>query len=125
MPKLIAIALAGAAGSLSRYWLGGWISHHLGPRFPFGTVGVNILGCFAIGLIGTLADEKFLISPTVRFPILIGFLAAFTTFSSFSYETWILVKDGEFLLGGLNVVGSLLGCFLGLALGVILGRLFG
>lgn len=121
--KLIMLAVAGAGGTLARYLLGGWAHQLLGASFPFGTLTVNVLGCTIIGLVGTLADERSLVSPELRFVILLGFLGAFTTFSSFTYETWALFRQGEILPSILNVVGSLLGCFVGLLVGVLLARL--
>lgn len=123
MLKFFILALSGAAGTLSRYALGGWVHQIFGSQFPFGTFLVNVAGCLAIGFLGTLADERQFFSPDMRTALLLGFLGAFTTFSSFAYETWAMLKDGEFLFAGLNIFGSLLVCLTGLFVGVILARL--
>lgn len=123
MLRLFILGVAGAAGTISRYLLGGWMHELFGAEFPYGTLIVNISGCLAVGFLGTLAEERFLTSPQVRTALLIGFLGAFTTFSSFAYETWNLFRDGEAMLAGLNVVASVLTCFVGLVIGVFLARL--
>ena len=122
--NLLLLALAGAAGTLSRYGLSLWTYQWLGSQFPYGTLLVNILGCFAIGLVGTLADERLILTSPIRLLLIVGFLGAFTTFSSFTYDAWILLKSGEFLRVGLNIFGTLIGCFIGLIAGVSLGRTF-
>ena len=123
MLKLFILGIAGAAGTISRYLLGGWTHQLFGAEFPYGTLVVNISGCLAIGFLGTLAEERFLISPQIRTALLIGFLGAFTTFSSFAYETWSMFKDGEMMMAGLNVLASVIICFVGLLIGVFLARL--
>lgn len=123
MVRLFILGFAGALGTISRYLLGGWIYTWLGSEFPYGTLIVNVSGSLAIGFLGTLADERFLLGSQVRLTILLGFLGAFTTFSSFTYETWNLLKDGEIFLAGCNLFGSLLACFIGLAVGIFAARL--
>ncbi|MBI2082280.1 MAG: fluoride efflux transporter CrcB [Deltaproteobacteria bacterium] len=122
MARLTLLAVAGAAGTLSRYLVGGLVHRFLGSEFPYGTLAVNLAGCCAIGFLGTIAEEKFLLSSAMRTTLLIGFLGAFTTFSSFAYETWGLFKESEYLLAGVNVAASFAGCFVGLLLGVLLAR---
>jgi CrcB protein len=113
MYRLLLIALAGALGSLARYWLSGWVARNFGETFPAGTLAVNLIGCFLIGLLYHLFEERFLIDPVLRTAILIGFLGALTTFSSYSLQTLTLLRDGELLLAGTyiavsNVAGLLL-----------------
>lgn len=122
--QLILLAFTGAIGTLSRYFLGNGVYTLLGTDFPYGTLVVNSLGCLIIGFIGTLADEYAFLTSENRFIIFVGLLGAFTTFSSFAYETWILFKNGQTLSAGVNVMGTLGVCFLGLILGVSLARLF-
>ncbi|MDO8519887.1 MAG: fluoride efflux transporter CrcB [Deltaproteobacteria bacterium] len=123
MAHAIILGLAGAAGTLSRYFLGGWVHQILGHGFPHGTLAVNVLGCIAIGFLGTLAEERSLFNPQLRTILILGFLGAFTTFSSFAYETWILMKSGTWLLAGTNVALSLIACFAGLFIGIFLARI--
>jgi len=121
--KVLLLSLGGALGALLRYGLGGAVYKITGTHFPFGTLAVNVLGCLAIGFLGVLYQEKFLFGPNVRLFLMIGVLGAFTTFSSFGYETWELMKASEWLKAGLNVFLSVALSFIGLWAGVIIGRL--
>jgi len=121
--KILLIALAGVAGTLARYYLAGAVHDLLGREFPFGTVAVNLLGCTLFGIVWTLADERALLSPQTRIILLVGFMGAFTTFSSFIFESAVLIRDQEYLKAAVNVVGqNILGysCFI---LGAACGRL--
>jgi CrcB protein len=115
------MAIAGVAGTLSRYWLQGLVQRHAGSVFPWGTLVVNMAGCFLFGLVWSLAEQRWTISSEVRTIILVGFMGAFTTFSSFAFETAQLMRDAEWLLAGVNVVSQnvcgIALLFLGLALG--------
>lgn len=121
--KFLILGIAGAFGTISRYLLDGFVHQILGPQFPYGTLTVNITGCLLIGFLGTLADEKFLFTPQWRLFLLLGFLGAFTTFSSFAYETWNLFKEDQFFLAGLNVCLNVVVCFVSLIAGVLSARL--
>lgn len=122
MLNIFILGIAGAAGTICRYLMGIWVTDHMKSPFFLGTVTVNVLGCLAIGLFGTLADEKSLLNPNLRNFIIIGFLGAFTTYSGFAYETWNLFKAGDFLHAGLNAALTFLLCFVGLGLGIVLAR---
>jgi CrcB protein len=111
MQKVLLIGLAGLAGTLFRYWLSGLVARHYGETFPWGTLVVNVVGCFLAGALYYLLEERFLVSPTLRSVLLIGLLGGFTTFSSFGLQTFTLLRDGEFALATLNVT---LSNFLGL-----------
>ena len=106
MSKLLLIGLAGFIGTLSRYWMSGVVARRYGETFPMGTLAVNLLGCFLVGLLFYLLEERFLINQIARTAVLIGFLGGFTTFSSFGLQTFTLVQDGEFGLGVLNITAS-------------------
>lgn len=123
MTKLILIALAGACGTLCRYWVSGAAYDLLGRDFPWGTWVVNILGCFLFGLIAILAEERGLVSAQTRLLILTGFMGAFTTFSTFIFESGGLLNDGQWLKLTLNVGGQNLVGFAALYLGIGLGRI--
>ena len=112
MQKWIMLVAGGVAGTASRYVLAGAVYRWLGTAFPYGTLAVNTLGCLAIGFLGTLADQKFLLKPESRVFWMVGLLGAFTTFSTLIYESWRLIQDGEVVLAGANLFGSLV---LGLA----------
>lgn len=106
MGKLLLIGLAGFIGTLSRYWLSGVVARRYGETFPMGTLVVNLVGCFLVGLLFYLLQERFLVNQTVRTVVLIGFLGGFTTFSSFGLQTFTLLQDGEFGLAALNILGA-------------------
>jgi CrcB protein len=113
MQKIILIALAGLVGTLLRYWLSGFLARQYGETFPWGTMAVNLIGCFVAGALFVLTEERFLVSPTIRTVILIGLLGGFTTFSAYGLQTFALLRDGEFGLAMLNVVTSnILGLFM-------------
>src|SRR5215467_7506782 len=100
------ILLCGGAGSLARYLVGSAISTRMGARFPWGTMAVNVTGCFLIGLIMALLTERWQPHPNWRLALVVGFLGGYTTFSSFEWETFAAVRGGGFWLGLVNVVGS-------------------
>jgi CrcB protein len=106
MLKTVLIGLAGLVGTLFRYWLSGFVARQYGETFPWGTMAVNLVGCFLAGAVFYLTEERFLISPTTRTIILIGLLGGFTTFSSYGLQTFTLLRDGEFGLATLNVAAS-------------------
>ena len=116
------IALFGALGCLARYYLSGWIYGLLGRSFPYGTFFVNILGAFLIGLIMEFALRSTLVSPNLRIGLTVVFLGGLTTFSTFSYETFRLLEDGEVLIATGNVLVSVLVCLAFTWLGIIAAR---
>ncbi len=124
MEKLGLIGIGGFAGSVFRYLMQGLIHKWTGPGFPYGTFVVNILGCFFIGLIMTLSEERFLISQNLRIFLTVGLLGGFTTFSSFSYESYSLFQQGEYLYVAFNTWGSIIFGLLATWCGAVLARLF-
>ena len=114
----------GGIGASARYWLSGAVYRLLPINFPYGNLFVNITGCFAIGLIMTLMEERFLAEPSLRIFLTIGILGGFTTFSSFSYETIALFRDAEILRASLNIGASVFGCLAATTLGMYFGRIF-
>lgn len=121
--KLLIVGLGGFAGAVARYTLGGWIQNRLGPAFPYGTLVINVSGCFAIGLFATLALRLGWSDPW-RLLIAIGFLGAFTTFSTFEYETIQLVADGaRYQAALLNVFVSITAGFAAVWAGIVVARL--
>jgi len=113
MPRIIWIGLAGAAGTILRYWLSGAVAKRFGETFPLGTLAVNVIGCLLAGALFYLMYERFLSSPTLRSAVFIGLLGGFTTFSSYGLQTFTLLRDGEIFLALLNVaVSNVAGLFL-------------
>ena len=121
MQKLLLIGLAGALGALTRYSLSGFVQRYSGFTFPVGTLVVNLLGTFLFGFIWSLVEQRLVISVETRVVILSGFLGAFTTFSSFMFETSALIGDGQWGYALLNItvqiVLGMVAIFLGLAAG--------
>lgn len=104
------IASFGALGCLSRYFLSGWVYNIFGSGFPYGTLVVNATGAYIIGLIMEFSIGSNLISQSLRVGITIGFLGGLTTFSTFSYETFRFLEDGEFLIASINIFIGVLVC---------------
>ncbi len=122
MQTAILIALFGAIGCLARYVLSGWVYAVLGRNFPYGTFAVNITGAFLIGLIMELALRSTMISANLRTGLTVGFLGGLTTFSTFSYETFRLLEEGEFVVATTNVLASVVVCLAFTWLGIIAAR---
>lgn len=116
------IALAGSAGALSRYQLEGLVSRHTRGAFPWGTLVVNLSGCFVLGLLFTVLTERFLPHPDLRAALTIGFLGAYTTFSTFAFESVRLAEDGAPGIALLNVVVSVAAGVAAAWLGIVAGR---
>ena len=125
MLRVLFIGLAGLVGTLCRYWLSGVLARRYGETFPAGTLAVNVAGCFFIGFLFYMLQERYLVGQTARTVVLVGFLGGFTTFSSYGLQTFTLLRDGEFAYAAANVVASnLLGLLLvwgGYALAKLLG----
>jgi CrcB protein len=120
--QALAIAAGGAIGALMRYWVSTAIYAWLGRGFPWGTLGVNLLGSFAMGILYILLLERLSSAPEMRAFLLIGFLGAFTTFSTFSIETLNLLENAQIGKALINAAGSVVICIAAAWLGVVLGR---
>ena len=121
MKEMLWVGLGGFVGANARYLLGGWIAARFGSTFPYGTLVINVTGSFILGLImGTL--EGHVLSPVVRLALAIGFVGAYTTFSTWTYETLRLLEDGSWELAFANVFGSLLVGMLAVIGGLAAGR---
>jgi CrcB protein len=110
------------AGTLARYALQGLVQRLFNASFPWGTVAVNLLGCFAFGVVWSLAEERLLISGQTRTILLVGFMGAFTTFSTFAFETSELLRDSQWLLASAYWLGQALFGVLLLFAGIAVGR---
>lgn len=116
------IAIFCAGGGLARYYLSGWVYSLLGRGFPYGTLTVNLCGGYLIGLIMELGLRSTAISPSLRLGLTVGFLGGFTTFSTFSYETFSLLEDGRFITAFTNVLVSVVLSLLFTWLGIVTVR---
>ena len=116
------IAVGGAAGAVSRYLLQGWVDEFAGGRFPWGTFVINISGSFVLGLLFALAVDRAFLSPEVRVPLMVGFISAYTTFSTLMLESWRLVESGDLALAFANLVGSVVVGMIAVVAGLALGR---
>lgn len=116
------IGIGGSIGAMARYLLGGVVHQWVPGFFPYGTFVVNILGCLVFGLIVGLAESRFVVGPDARAFLLIGVLGGFTTFSSFTFETFELVRSGQFVAAGVNIIGQVVIGFLLLWGGFAVGR---
>lgn len=123
MKYLLFIALGGASGALSRHLLANWIHSLWEGKLPLGTLLVNVLGSFAIGLVFVLVVEKQLLHAEWRGVLMVGFLGAFTTFSTFSLETIALLEAGHLATAVGYMFGSAVLCVLSAGAAVYLGRL--
>ncbi|GAB4507035.1 MAG: fluoride efflux transporter CrcB [Sulfuricaulis sp.] len=122
MRQVLAIAAGGAVGSLLRFWMSNWVHSFADRSFPYGTLAVNVLGCLIMGFLFVLFIDRLSDNPILRAGILIGVLGGFTTFSSFSIETFNLIEQGDWARAIANMSGSLVLCVGATWAGVILGR---
>ncbi len=120
--RILFLVVFGALGTLARYGLQGVVQERAGTLFPTGTLVVNLAGCFLLGGIGQYALEHLWVSPEWRLAITIGFFGAFTTFSSFGWETIHLLQDGEWAGAGIYVATSVVGGLLLVAAGMRLAE---
>lgn len=122
MKQILAIAIGGAAGAVLRYWTSTGIYALVGRTFPYGTLVVNVAGSLLMGFLYVLLVERLALSVEWRAALLIGVLGAFTTFSTFSMETFALFEDGERLKALMNILLSVTLCLVAVWLGVVAGR---
>ncbi|HZU83132.1 MAG TPA: CrcB family protein [Polyangiaceae bacterium] len=122
MNRMFLIGVAGALGTLTRYFVGLWAGRALGTGFPYGTLIVNVTGCFLIAAIAHVALATTLISPTLRLTITTGFMGGLTTYSSFNLETTNLLRDRAWLVALANAGATIFGCFLAGLLGLAVAR---
>lgn len=122
MQNIIAIAMGGAIGALFRYWVSTGVYNLLGRDFPYGTLAVNVIGSFVMGVMYVYLIERLSDTSMLRAMIIIGLLGAFTTFSTFSIETLQLFENGEVIKTMLNILLSVVVCLIAVWSGVVLAR---
>jgi CrcB protein len=120
---LVLVAVGGAAGAVARYVVDGWVLERTSGELPWGTFVVNVSGAFLLGFLFALAIERDLLPAEVRGPLMIGFLGAYTTFSTLMLESWRLWEDGAVVLALGNLVGSVAVGMVAVVAGLALGRL--
>ena len=123
MEKYLFIGLGGFLGSIARFYIATIVHKFAGTEFPYGTLVVNVLGCFTIGLLITMFQEHFIQNSNIRLFLVIGILGGFTTFSSFSLDTIELIKVGEIAGAGINITLSLVGCLIATWFGIFIGEM--
>ena len=124
MRTVLVVAAGGACGALLRMWVAQGVYGLLGRGFPYGTLVVNVAGSVAMGVVYVAFFERLDISPEWRAALVVGFLGAFTTFSTFSIDTLLLMQQGEHARAGMNVVLSVVLCIAGCWLGMVAARQF-
>jgi CrcB protein len=119
---LALVAIGGAIGSVSRYVVSTAILRISGSLFPIGTFAVNLVGCVAFGAVIGAAEQRFILTPEARAFLLVGVLGGFTTFSSYAFESFALMQDGQFAVAALNIVGQVVAGLLGFWVAYVIAR---
>ncbi len=120
--NLLLIAIGGALGSTARYLFSLLIQRASGTLFPIGTFAVNCVGCLVFGAIAGAAEQRVQVAPELRLFLLVGILGGFTTFSSYAFESFVLVRDGQFAAALVNIVGQVIAGLGGMWIGFAMGR---
>ena len=120
--RILLLIAFGAAGTLARYGLDGWIQYRVGARFPAGTLAINLLGCLLLGVIGEFSLNHISVPPDWRIGLTIGLMGGFTTFSTFGWDTVRMLNDGEWMKALLYVGASVLGGIICMIAGMRLGN---
>lgn len=122
MLNYVMLALGGALGALARYGLGGLVQTRMNAVFPYGTLVVNLAGCLLMGFVMALITDRVIVAPEFRYLVPVGFIGAFTTFSTFELETFRAIEEGAWLIGAANVAASVFFGFLAVWLGFMVAR---
>ena len=122
MQKYLFIAIGGSLGSLARYWVGSTMANRMGTKFPYGTFVINITACIIIGFSLSFLSKRTELNPAWRFLVPVGFVGAYSTFSTFEWETYTSLQSGAFLIAGLYVGLSFVLGLVGVWLGVLLAK---
>ena len=122
MSRYLAVAIGGALGAMARYWIGNLVAERFPTRFPLGTLIINVSGSFIVGFFLAIVSERVNLHPNWKLAVAVGFVGAYTTFSTFEYETFRLLENGIVTGGMLNVIASLILGFLAVWGGIVAGR---
>ena len=123
MIRYLMIGIGGFAGAIARYQVATWVQARVPAGFPWGTFIVNVSGCLVMGVAMTLLTERLVANPQWRFLIPIGFIGAYTTFSTFEFELFRANVEGAWLIGGAYLVSSVIVGYAALWIGVVLARM--
>ena len=116
------IAIGGALGSVGRFWFSGVVGRQFGETFPWGTLLINVSGSLVLGFLFALTVERGVLPAESRAPLMVGFIGAYTTFSTLMLESWRLIEDGSVVTGVLNIAGSSIIGIVAVLVGLTLGR---
>jgi CrcB protein len=119
---VLLVGVGGFFGAIARYVLDGWVVERTGATFPWGTLVVNLSGAFVLGVLFALTVERGVLPAEIRAPVLIGFIGAYTTFSTLALESWRLIEDGSYVLGVANLAGSIALGLIAVVAGLVIGR---
>ena len=119
---VVLVGLGGFAGAISRYVVDGFVSDQTGGSFPWGTLVINVSGTFLLGLLFAMTTERAIFPAEIRAPVMIGFIGAYTTFSTYLLESWRLIEDGAWAMALANLGGSVVIGLVAVAAGMIIGR---
>lgn len=120
---LLLVGIGGFAGAIARRVVDLWVSDRAGSAFPFGTLVINLTGAFLLGLLYAWATERDVLPHEIRGPVMIGFIGAYTTFSTLMLESWRLMEDGAWVLGLANIGASMALGIVAVVGGLAVGRL--
>ncbi len=123
MDKYIIIGAGAILGAFCRYWMAIWVSSKWGTQFAYGTLLINLIGSFVLGLFLTMNLDRGLFTPNARLLVAVGWCASFTTYSTFSWETFRYIQEGNLKLAGANIAFTVLGCLVATWAGATVGKI--
>lgn len=123
MEKYFIISAGAVGGALCRYWMGLWVADKMGTHFAYGTLIINLIGSFVLGFFLAMNLDRGLFTPNARFLVAVGWCASFTTYSTFSWETFRYIQEGDWRLAGANMALTLLGCLAATWAGVTVAKI--